>query len=180
MKLQLRLPFSSSKMQTFNAFDLRHRLSCHILCCVNIIHRNLSSTTQPIPKSVSRKFSSIKMNDNKSVIITAVLIGLVICIGTGVVFLTPPSDLECPIDGLTTLNGIVMEDIVPMTRFTVLEPKMAEYYDWTGRKVTTFTGMREARPQMGNYYLFCCDVFDCFFPAAVVLYCCAPLILLYV
>ena len=104
------------------------------------------------------------MNDSKSVIITAVLIGLVIGIGTGVGigfgiwsdddnsdkdlfteqeldFLTPPSDLECPIDSLTTLNGMVMEDIVPMTRFTVLEPKMAEYYDWMGIKVTTFIGI---------------------------------------
>ena len=144
----------------------------------------------------------IKMNDNKSVIITAVLIGLVIGIGTGVGigfgiwsddntdkdmfteqefdFLTPPSDLECPIDGLTTLNGIVMEDIVPMTRFTVLEPNMIEYYDWTGIKVTTFTGIREARSRMGNFYHFCCVVFVCYFPAAFVIYCCAPLILLYV
>jgi len=60
----------------------------------------------------------------------------------------PPFDLECPIDGLTTINGIVMEDIVPMTRFTKLEPKMAEYYDYSGMKVTTYIGIREARSRM--------------------------------
>ena len=117
------------------------------------------------------------MNDNKSVIITAALVGLVVGISTGVGIgfgiwsddsndkdkfteqeldlLIPPSDLECPIDSLTTLNGMVMEDIVPMTRFTVLEPKMAEYYDWMGIKVTTFIGIREARSRMGKYYHFC-------------------------
>lgn len=32
-------------------------------------------------------------------------------------WLKPPFDLQCPEEGLTKLNGIVMEDVAPMTRY---------------------------------------------------------------
>jgi hypothetical protein len=62
--------------------------------------------------------------------------------------LQPPFDLPCPVEGLTTLNGMVMEDIAPMTRFIVYNEPMLQDTNHDGLIVTTYIGIREPHSRM--------------------------------
>ena len=63
-------------------------------------------------------------------------------------WLKPPFDLQCPEEGLTKLNGIVMEDVAPMTRYIEALPIMLNYTDHNGLLVTTYQGIREPQSRM--------------------------------